>query len=314
MIIVGSAFPRVMSVLASKLSDADQLLLPEPGRGLKELIGEAEVLVLGGYVVGRDVLALAPRLRLIHQQGRGVERLDLKAAHERGIQVCNVVGHNAVSVAEHCFFLMLHLAKRMSEMQDHVARRIVGSPAVQELRGRTLGLVGYGASGVDLARRARAFGMTVIATRRSASERRIDEDGVEIGGPGDLHALLERSDFVSLHCPLDDSTRNMIDRAALARMKPGAYLINVARAGLCDYPALVEALSSKQLAGAAFDVFWTEPAEPADPILALPNFVLTPHVAGFSEEAIEVATDAIAANVERLRRGLPLESVVGPIA
>lgn len=306
--ILGSTFPRVMSVLAAKLSPDDHLRMPEPGRPLADMVGDAEVLILGGYVVDRDVIARASRLRLIHQHGRGVERVDLTAARERGIQVCNIIGHNAVSVAEHCMFGMLYFARRMPEMRAHVARRIVGSPAVTELRGRTLGIVGFGVSAVELCRMAKAFGMRVIAVRRSSARPADGPD--ELGGPEDLPRLLERSDFISLNCPLDATTRNMIDRAALERIKPGAYLINMARAGLCDYAALRDALTTGKLGGAAFDAFWTEPADPDDPLLALDNFLLTPHVAGFSAEAIEIATDAIVANLTRLRNGLPLDSVV----
>jgi D-3-phosphoglycerate dehydrogenase len=268
-------------------------------------------MVSGSLVVSRTILEAAPRLRLVMQHGRGTDLVDVAAAQEKGIAVAHVPGANSVAVAELALALILHLAKRLAFTDDIVRARKKGVPVSMELAGRTLAIVGLGASGTELATRARALGMRILATRAAASPP--PHPSVDfVGGPEALPEVLAEADVVSLHLPLGPKTREIVDDAALRRMKPTAYLVNTARAALVDYTALVDALRHGRLAGAAFDVFWSEPADPADPILALPNFVLTPHVAGFSDAAIERVTDAIADNLARLEAGRPLVNVLPP--
>ncbi len=307
--ILGSTFLPVMDVLRGMLSGEDVLQDFDPVRTLIEQVVQADVLILGMARVTQDVLDGGPRLRLIHQHGRGVDGVDLAAATRRGVLVANVPGGNSVSVAEHALALMLHLAKRMYAAGSSIRARVLGTPAGLEMTGKTLGIVGLGASGTELAVRAKALGMRVLAVK-AKPERSPDLAVDWVGAPADLSRLLRESDFVSLHVPLTDATRGLIGRAELAMMKRSAYLINVARGLLVDHDALLDALRNGQIAGAAADVFWQEPADPHDPILACENFVLTPHVAGFTDASIAHVCRIIIDNIERLRRGGRLQNVV----
>ena len=241
----------------------------------------------------------APRLRLIVQFGAGLEGVDLEAAAARGIVVRNTPGLNAQCVAETALFLMLALAKRLPLHRESFAQRLIGHPPSIELKGKTLGIVGLGASGRALARLARGIGMQVVAIRRHRAAD--DPDASWVGGAEDLDRLLEQADFVSLQVPLSPETQGLIDGARLARMKPSAYLINVGRGALIDRAALLEALRERRIAGVGLDVFWQEPPDPEDPLLALDNLVATPHIGGVSVEALAQIADRV---VALLKEGL----------
>jgi D-3-phosphoglycerate dehydrogenase len=234
----------------------------------------------------------------------------MAAATARGVLAANVPARNSVSVAEHALALLLSLAKRFHACGRAVAARTIGAPTGLELAGKTLGIIGLGASGSELARMAIALGMKVMASRARPAEP--VALAIDVRGPDELHRILAASDFISLHAPLNERTRGMIGRNELRLMKPSAYLINIARAALVDYEALRDALRDNAIAGAAADVFWSEPADPSDPILALENFVLTPHVAGFSDASIRQVVEVIADNIRRLARGEPLANVANP--
>jgi D-3-phosphoglycerate dehydrogenase len=303
-IVLGSAYQAITDALREELG-ADALVRDfDASRPLADQVCDVTVLILGSSAVSRQIIDAAPRLRLVHQHGRGLDGLDLAAAAARGVVAANVPARNSVAVAEHALALLLFLAKRFRACDRSVASRILGAPTSLELAGKTLGIIGLGASGSELARIGLALGMRVTALR--ARPEAPSALPIEMRGPGELHRLLAASDFVSLHAPLDDRTRGMIGRAELEAMKPSAYLINVARAGLIDYEALRGALRDGAIAGAAMDVFWSEPADPADPILGLERFVLTPHVAGFSDASIHQVVQVIAENIRRLGRGEPL--------
>lgn len=243
--------------------------------------------------------------------------------------MANVPLANSVAVAEHTLFLMMYLAKNMHRQQQSfsppyatAAAATPASPAMKrrvpglmeaELYGKTLLVVGLGATGSETAKRAKAFGMTVLALTKDpvkpGRERSFFAD--EVSGPGELASFIGRADYVSLHVPLNAETEGMIGRGELAAMKPSAYLVNVARAPVVDRQALYDALAAKKLAGVAFDVFWEEPPSPDDPLLKLDNFVLTPHVAGWTRESIDAIARIIAANIQRVEQGLkPLTPVV----
>jgi phosphoglycerate dehydrogenase-like enzyme len=252
--------------------------------------------------VTAEVIARAPRLRLIQKIGVGVNTIDLDAARARGIAVCNLPGTNAPAVAELTLLLMLGALRRVASFDAAIraGRGWALDPAVQdslfELGGRTVGLVGAGAVPRALAPVLRALGCRLLYTARSPRDN----------GPGEfrtLDALLAESDVVSLHAPLTAQTARMIDAAALARMKPGAVLVNTARGGLVDQAALVAALREGRLAAAGLDVFAEEPLDPADPLLALPNVVLTPHVAWLTTGTFERSFALAAENVRRLAAG-----------
>jgi D-3-phosphoglycerate dehydrogenase len=300
-----------MAALAAKLDPGFELRAFDPSMPLRSQVGDIDVLLLGSFRVGAEIIDAAPKLRLIQQHGRGVDPVDRAAAAKSGVCVANVPGGNNIAVAEFTLALMLSMAKRFHDMPAAIAASLTGTPPGIEIYGKTLGIVGLGGAGLELAKRAKCLGMQVLASRANPSA------GAEIpldfiGGPGDLPQILARSDFVCLLATLTEATRGMIGGAQIDCMKPAAYLINTARGPLVDYGALFTALKTRRIAGAAFDTFWSEPADPADPILQLPNFVLTPHVAGFSDSSIDHVTGAVCENLRRLRDGVPLLNLVGP--
>ena len=276
----------------------------DPARALEAQVADVDALVPSVARITEAVIAAAPNLRAIVQFGAGLDNVDREAAEKRGIAVRNVPGANAQAVAELALFLMLALARRLPLHAKSFADRVVGHPPGTELLGKTLGIVGLGASGRALARIARAIGMNVIAVRRAPVS---DPDASWVGAPRDLHALLARADYVSLHVPTSAETRGMIDAAALRAMKPTAYLVNAGRGELVDREALLAALREKTIAGAGLDVYWEEPPDPADPLFAMDNVVATPHLGGVSHEALERIATRVAQILKELvgegRRG-----------
>jgi D-3-phosphoglycerate dehydrogenase len=246
--------------------------------------------------VGPDVLALAPQLRVIGRAGVGVDNIDLVASTERGIPVLNAPAGNTVSAAELTMALILAAARRVPAADRSVragewARaRFSG----QELRSKTLGLVGAGRIGGEVARRAQAFGMNVLCYDPYLTEERAEDLRVR---PAALEDVLESADVLSLHVPLTSSTEGMIGGEQLARMKPTAILVNVARGGIVDEEALAQALEAGKLAGAALDVYTTEPLAEDSPLRSAPNVVLTPHLGASTAEAQELVAVEIAGAV-----------------
>lgn len=250
-------------------------------------------------------IAAAPRLRLIQKLGVGVNTIDLEAARAAGVAVCNMPGTNSQAVAEMALALMLAVLRRLSYL-DPLTRRGEGwSPdadlidGVGELGGRTVGFVGYGASASRLGAALEALGARVVYTARSEKP----------GLPGrflPLDGLLAEADIVSLHVPLTTETERLINAQSLAAMKPGAVLINTARGGLVDEPALLAALISGHLRGAGLDVFAEEPVDPANPLLALPNVVVAPHMAWLTPETLDRSLSVAFENCRRLAAGEPL--------
>jgi D-3-phosphoglycerate dehydrogenase len=254
--------------------------------------------------VDADLIGRAPSLRVVGRAGVGVDNIDLDAATEAGIAVLNAPAGNAVSAAELTMALILAMVRGVPAAHASVRGGEWTRSRFQgvELRGRTLGLVGAGRIGGEVARRCRAFGMTVVAVDPYLTIERAEELHVERAD--DVGTVLERADILSLHVPLTDATRGMIDAAALGRMKRGAFLVNVARGGVVDEAALAGALESGQLAGAALDVFANEPLEPDSPLRDAPNIVLTPHLGASTSEAQElVATEISSAVRDALAEG-----------
>lgn len=293
-----AGFPRSRALLREKLAGTPlRVVEVDPARPLEEQVGGMAALIPSMARVTASVIAAAPRLKAIVQFGAGLDGVDRAAAEARGIAVRNVPGANAQSVAELAAFLMLGLARRLPEHARSRAARLVGDPPGSELLGKTLGIVGLGATGRALARVARGFGMDVIAVKRTPAP---DPDAAWVGGPADLDTLLARSDYVSLHVPASSETRGLIDAARLARMKPSAYLVNVGRGELVDKGALLEALRSRRIAGAGLDVYWDEPPDPDDELFRLDNVVATPHVGGTTYEAMNRIADRVAALLREL--------------
>jgi phosphoglycerate dehydrogenase-like enzyme len=247
-----------------------------------------------------EMIAAAPKLRLVQKIGVGVNTIDLDAAKARGIAVCNLPGTNARAVAELTLALMLAVLRRLPRFDAQMRRGEWLDPDLQdgigELGGRTVGLIGYGAIPRLLAPVLIALGCRVIYTSRTP---RPDA----LGGWRRLDALLAEADVVSLHLPLTQETENLIDAAALARMKPDGVLINTARGGLVDQAALTEALASGRLAGAGLDVFVHEPHDASDALFRLHNVVLTPHIAWLTTGTFGRSFALAAENCRRLAAG-----------
>lgn len=253
------------------------------------------ILMRGNPPVTSAILEAAPALRVIAKHGVGVDSVDVAAATKRGVLVMVAGDANAPAVAEMTMGFALALSREIVRF-DAVARsgkwdreRDHGS----ELRGRTLGLVGFGRIGRRVAELARCFGVCVIAFSRSS----MSIDPTLAHKVESLEALLAAADIVSLHCPLDSTTRGMMDRRAFGLMKPGALFINTARGALVDEAALAEALTSGRMRGAALDTLVDEPPAPDNPLLSAPNLILAPHNAGITFGAVERMGENAAENI-----------------
>jgi phosphoglycerate dehydrogenase-like enzyme len=270
---------------------------------LMHLLAETDVLWHVLKPCSAAMIAAATRLRLIQKIGVGVNTIDLGAAKARGIAVCNLPGTNARAVAELSLALMLATLRRLPHFDAALRGGVWSDPVMRdglgELGGRTVGLVGYGAVPRLLAPVLAALGCRVVYTSRSPKPDAIGERRA-------LDALLRESDVVSLHVPLTPETEKLIDAAALARMGPGAVLINAARGGLVDQTALTEALRSGRLAAAGLDVFADEPLASGDPLLSLPNVVITPHIAWLTTGTFERSLGVAAENCRRIAAGREL--------
>ena len=270
----------------------------------KEMV-DADALLHVLKPVTPEVIRAAPRLKLIQKIGVGVNTIALDAAQAAGVAVCNMPGSNSQAVAEMALSLMFAVLRQTLYL-DALTRRGQGwrpdaarLDQVGEIGGRTVGLVGFGQSAQRLAPVLSALGARVIYTARRAHA-----DAPYPFAP--LPELLERSDIVSLHAPATNETRGMIDADALDRMKPGAVLINCARGGLVDEAALFSALSAGRLRGAGLDVFAAEPTPADNPIFALPNVVLAPHVAWLTPETLQRSLTIALENCRRIMQGAPL--------
>jgi phosphoglycerate dehydrogenase-like enzyme len=269
------------------------------------LLSDAEVLLHVLKPVTRAVIERAPALRLIQKIGVGVNTIDLAAACERGIAVANMPGTNTRAVAETALLLMLAALRNLPGL-DRACRAGEGwalgagvQDRVGELRGRVVGLVGAGMVPQALVPMLLGCGAEIVYWSRHPHP--------ELGAARhELAELLARSDIVSLHLPLVPETERLIDRGALARMKPGAVLINTARGGLVDEPALVEALTDGRLRAAGLDVFAEEPLPAGSRLLALDNVVLMPHVAWLTPETLDRSLEVAVDNMRRLREGTEL--------
>jgi D-3-phosphoglycerate dehydrogenase / 2-oxoglutarate reductase len=279
---------------------------------LARALTDADALIVRSATqVTADLLAAAPRLRVVARAGTGVDNVDVPAATARGILVMNAAGANSISVAEHALALMLSLARSVPMADATMKRGVWDKKKLTgvELRGKLLGIIGFGRIGREVAARARAFGMEVVAYDPFIPARAADAAGVPLI---DLDELLARADFITLHVPALPETRHLINAATLAKMRKGVRIVNTARGELIDEKALAEALESGHVAGAGLDVFETEP--PADSRLtSLPQVVATPHIAASTTEAQELVGTEIAINVrDYLQEGIVRNAVNFP--
>ncbi len=276
-------------------------------------LADADALVVRSAVqVTAKVLAKAPKLRVIGRAGVGVDNVDLPAATAAGVLVMNTPGGNAVSVAEHTLALMLAMARHISPANESTRKgkwekkKFLGS----ELRGKTLGVVGLGSIGRETVKRARAFDMRIIASDPYVTSQTARDLNVELVP---ISTLFAQSDYITLHVSLTPETNGLLSRDAFAAMKQGVRIVNCARGELIDNEALGEALASGKCAGAALDVFETEPPSPDFPLFAAPLLLATPHIAGATEEAQEIVGVRIAEQiVEYLESGVAINAVNMP--
>jgi len=275
---------------------------------------EAEVLIPAMSRIDAPMMDRIGGLRLIHQWGAGLEGVDLEAATARRIAVANVPssGGNADSVAEWCVMAAIALSRRLPVVFETIRQGSGwGVPLGRALVGCTAGIIGLGGIGQALAVRLRPFGTRLIGVRRSPDPALAERLGFEwVGGPQRLHDLLRQSDYVFLCVPLTDETRAIIDRRALAEMRPDACLINAARGGLVDHQALFQALSERRLMGAGLDVFEQEPLEPSSPLLSRSDVIATAHIAGVTDVSYRGIAQALADNIRRMEAGQPLMNCV----
>lgn len=243
-------------------------------------LGEAEVLLVRSKTkVTADLLAKAPRLKLVIRGGVGLDNVDKEACKARGIEVVNTPKASSVAVAELALAMMLAFPNRLIEAHSSMkeGRWLKKEIKRTELFEKTLGLVGAGLIGTEVARRCRAFGMSVLASDPYVKTH-------ELAEMVDLDTLLAKADYISLHVPSTPETKGMIGKAALDKMKKGVYIVNTARGALVDDAALAEALKAGQVAGYATDVFPSEPPDAAWPLKDLPNVIMAPHIGASSKE------------------------------
>ncbi len=280
----------------------DPQLVDQPER-LLSLVGEAPALIVRNRTQVRGaLLEAATALKVVGRLGVGLDNIDMSACAARGITVCPATGANNVSVAEYVVTTMTPLLRRpaYSVTEAVLAGAWPRTEAIgREASGKVLGLVGFGAIGRDVARRAAPLGVTVTAHDPLLQA---DDPAWAMAESKSLDTLIAESDVISLHVPLTDETHHLLDAAAIARMKPGAIVINAARGGVVDEVALAEALKEGRLGGGALDVFETEPvtAESGTHLANVPNLILTPHIAGLTDEANLRTSDMTAANVRRV--------------
>ncbi len=271
-----------------------------PDELAERIVGYDALIVRSSAKATAGVIAAADKLRVIGRAGVGVDNIDIPAASEKGIVVMNTPGANTVATAEHTMALLLAMCRHVPQAAASLKagrwdRKLYKGV---EMRDKTIGIVGLGRIGRRVARRCRSFGMDVICFDPYLSDERAHEMRIERVS---MDELLERADFISLHAALTPKTRGLIGKEALAKMKPGVRIVNAARGALIDEEALIEALESGAVAGAALDVLCQEPADPANPLLHMDNVVVTPHLAASTMEAqLQVGLQVVSQVIDAL--------------
>jgi glycerate dehydrogenase len=273
---------------------------------------DAAVVITNKAVLNREIIEALPNLRYIGVTATGYNVVDAAAARERGIAVTNVPGYSSPAVAQLVFALLLELTNHVGHHAATVREgRWTACPdfcywdhPIIELAGRTFGIIGYGDIGSAVGRIASAFGMRVLASKREWKTP--PPAGVE---PTSIEDIFSQSDVISLHCPLTDATKHLVNAQSLARMKPTAFLINTGRGPLVDEAALAAALNEGRIAGAGLDVLSVEPPKDGNPLFAAKNCLITPHIGWASREARQRLIEATAANLRAFIEGAPVNVV-----
>lgn len=270
---------------------------------IRDRLAGAEIVFTNKTPLTREHFAANPRIRFVGVLATGYNVVDIAAARERGIPVCNIPTYGTMAVAQFATALMLELCHRVGRHADSVKAGDWSrgndfcywlNPLI-ELDGKTLGIVGFGRIGQAFGRIAQSLGMKILAVD-DYPDRRLESDTLRYTTLDDLYA---NADVISLHCPLFDNNRGMIDKAAIGKMKPGVLILNTSRGPLINEADLAEALKSGHVAGAALDVLLSEPPSPSNPLLSAPNCIVTPHIAWATKEArsrlMNIATDNLSA-------------------
>lgn len=310
-VILARSFARAAKDPLRRLEDAGIMveikknLDPENEMVVSDLIGDAEGVLVGMDRVGEVVLSRCPNLKVVSKHGVGVDNIDLKAAQKYGVVVANAPGTNSVSVAEMAFTLILTLARQLPYFFEQVKKKDWGATRFGlELEGKTIGIVGFGRIGKTVGQFANAFGMKVLFFDPFISTDVSSYQKVT------LEQLFREADFITLHAPLSDETREMVNDKLLALMKKEAYLVNTARGELINEDALYRSLKENRIAGAALDVFTHEPPFES-PLFSLPNVIATPHISSHTREANLKMGNIAAENIIRVFAGQePLYRVV----
>lgn len=277
---------------------------------IAKTIGDSDAVICNKAVITDEIMEKCKNLRYIGIFATGYNNIDIAAAKKRGITVCNVPGYSTDSVVQHTFSLILHFACRADDYAASVSRgdwansetfSYLAFPT-SELSGKTLGIFGFGTIGKAVAAVGKAFGMKILAV----SHRPTVYDGVEFT---DTDSLFSRADYLTLHCPLTEETKGLVNAHTLSLMKPSAVLINTARGGVVEEEALTAALNGGKLRGAGLDVLDTEPMRKNHPYLTAKNCYITPHVAWAAFEARERLINIVAENIRAFEAGAPVNSV-----
>jgi D-3-phosphoglycerate dehydrogenase / 2-oxoglutarate reductase len=293
-----------VTVFSERGADAEQELIRRIGRA------EVAINIRAHARFSEAVFAACPALKMVCVWGTGTDNIDLNAAGMRGVTICNTPGVNAFAVAEHALTLMLAVARKVPTLDAEMRKGKWPRELHTQLVGKTLGVFGMGTIGARVAALGKGIGMNVLGWSALGQEARIRAAGAT---PATKEEILAKADVISLHVRLSTDTRGFIGRKELGMMKPTAILVNTGRGALVDLDALMGALKERKILGAGLDVFHQEPLAQDDPILSLPNVVLSPHNGGQTPEVIRDGLLRAVENVEHYLQGKPRDVVVAPV-
>ncbi|XP_072964547.1 uncharacterized protein [Typha angustifolia] len=283
-----------------------------------DVIHKYHICVVKNRRLDSELIAKAVEMKLIMQFGVGLEGVDVEAATQHKIKVARIPGSvtgNSTSCAEMAIYLILGLLRKQKEMDIVIKQRNLGIPVGETLLGKTVFILGFGAIGVDLAKRLRPFGVKILATKRKWSSVSTFHTGAndelvdKKGGPEDIYEFAAEADIIVTCLILNNETAGIVDGKFLSSMRKGSFLVNIARGGILEYKSVLQNLESGHLGGLAIDVAWTEPFDPEDPILKFPNVIITPHVAGVTEYSYRTMAKVVGDCALQLHAGKPLTGV-----